>query len=165
MKLARTGGDVGKVSFECLTNINLKTGLIEDSSALCSFGGNGKRISVNGRGSISVNYRSKDGKKWNTIRKADFELSGEIARLIYAQMPGKPVEGDDRYCNSGMLKSVPGLECMKGANCFVEINLETGQLEAGLSGDWECPEGDVNSELADLDAKGNREPLQQPPSD
>jgi hypothetical protein len=177
--LARAGAGNGKDNFECFLNINLNTGLIEENRTLCSVWENAdKKLSLEGRGSVSVYYNGWDFKAQKekdprtAVRALYLELNGEVLKSMYAQMPGDAVESEKApTCTVGMAKFVDGLVCTKGddwkwGECSIEVNLATGLLEPGVSGTKEsCPEESESQEDAERDAAGNREPLPLPPTD
>jgi hypothetical protein len=146
----------GKVAFECFANINLKTGNLEKSDDICL---GSRNLKIEGRVTVE--------NQW--LRP---QITGKLAEAIYAQMLGEtteetyPESGDateerhpdwkkERKSITVTTKQFPGFSCAKTLayiECFIDINLKTGQPEESES---TYPESDFDEQM---DAKGNKFP-------
>jgi hypothetical protein len=142
-----------KGRFECFANINLKTGKLEKSDNICF---ENQSLKMEGRVTVENHW----------LRP---QITGKSAENIYNQMLGKtteeiyPESGDatvDDWEKTGKsivvtTKQFPGFSCVKTMayiECFIDINLKTGQPEESES---MYPESDFD---AAMDAKGNKFP-------
>jgi hypothetical protein len=132
----------GKSVFQCYIEIDLNSGQIFDDGEMCA-AQNVKTVNVKGRASISGQL-------------ATFQIIGDTARAMYQQMSGK--NELDTGCTAGTTKRFSGFICTKNLHkgkasfeCFVDINLKTGKVDADAGG--MCPEEDFDAEM---DAKGNK---------